>query len=336
MNRQTKIIDTSPIEWTGATWNPHQGCVKKIIEIEGEIKLREECRNCYMYRDKKRYGQMPQIVTRSKPGTFNKPRRWQKEVEAGKRKGIDRLVFTSSWTDFFNPEADSWRAEEWQIMRECPGLIFQVLTKLIDRVEGHLPPFWDEIKDRVWMGTTAGYQPALDWAAPYLLKIDAGVRFLSCEPLLGDLDLLKSISRPDVWNFLHPDHDYRLAFTLDKCSFDWIIGGGESGPKARPTHPEWARSLRDQCQAADVPFFWKQWGAWYPLSQEEKSECAPLVGSVVHNPKQYTSIDGEQFERLGKKKSGRLLDGVEWSQFPLHRLPEQIADEIRAQQGGLS
>lgn len=326
-----KTIDRSSIEWCGPTWNPHQGCTKKTIKIDGVIELRKECENCYMYRDKKRYGQKPQVVIRSSPATFNKPRKWQREVEAGIRRGIDRLVFTSSWTDFFNPEADSYRLEEWQIMRECPGLIFQVLTKLTDRIESQLPPFWDEIKGRVWMGTSAGYQPALDWAAPYLVRIDSAVRFLSCEPLFGELDLIDWIrchpcgGSGDVFipsgvlDDFFDNEDFQDCPICEGNGFDsqldWVIGGGESGPNARPTHIQAARSLRDQCQAAAIPFFWKQWG-----------EFAPVFNS-------YVTQSGYDMQRVGKKSAGRLLDDKEWSQFPLDKLPEQIADEIRQQQG---
>lgn len=314
-------VKNSAIEWTGPSWNPWQGCVKKTIEIDGAIKLREECRNCYMYRDKKRYGQKPQIVVRSKPPTFNKPLNVQREVKEGKRTNLqDRLVFTCSWSDWFNPEADEWRPEAWGIVRRCPGLIFQVLTKLPQRALDHLPPFWDEIKGRIWIGASCGYQPAYDEMLPELLKIDAAVRFLSMEPLLGPVDLQWC-----DWCGRFGRHDceggYRWAKTIDQdqVGIDWVIGGGESGPGARATDLEWARSIRDQCAEAGIPFFWKQWGEYAPESQVDES-LHPThkegLGVLMESGAVMT-FDGQTMNwRVGKKAAGRLLDGREWNEMP--------------------
>jgi protein gp37 len=126
----------------------------------------------------------------------------------------------------------------------------------------------------VWIGTTVEDQKRADERIPDLIEIPAVKRFLSCEPLLEPLDL-----------------SYWLTESLTP-QIDWVICGGESGPDARPMHPDWARRLRDQCVSVGVPFFFKQWGAW------------------LH-------ADGTM-NRVGKKSAGRLLDGREWSQFPAH------------------
>ena len=236
-------IKNSKIQWTGPTFNPWQGCVKKTIRIASQTVLREECRNCYMYRDKKRYGQKPQIVVRSKPPTFNKPLKWQKEAELGLRSGTDRLVFTCSWSDFFNPEADGWRSEAWEIIRQCPDLIFQILTKLPERIGDHLPVFWDEIKSHIWLGYSCG-MPGTEGGIEHLIKHDSAIRFLSCEPLLG---------RIDVERFLYRHQSAHRV--------DWVIVGGESGPEARSMNIVWLDLLMRQCRMAKVPFFVKQMGS---------------------------------------------------------------------------
>ena len=260
-------IKNSAIQWTGASYNPWQGCVKKTVEIDGQTVLREECRNCYMYREKKRYGQQPQIVVRSKPPTFNKPLKLQREVEQGKRTGIDRLVFTCSWSDWFNPEADDWRPEAWEIARQCPDLIFQILTKLPERIGDHLPPFWDEIKDRIWLGYSCG-MPGAEKGIEHLIQHDSAIRFLSCEPLLGQIDIEKylycyitkgpEMQRPDpIFGSKCPICPARYSNRVD-----WVIVGGESGGKeARFMDPEWALRLLKQCREADAPFFVKQMGS---------------------------------------------------------------------------
>ncbi len=221
------MAENSAISWTQDTWNWIQGCTKKTIDIDGKIELRKECEHCYMYREKKRYGQKPQIVVRSSEATFNKPLKWQREAEQGLRPTLaSRLIFTCSWSDWNNPEADIWRPEAWEIVRRCPDLIFQILTKLPQRMPDHLPSYWDEIKERCWVGVSAGYQEAADEMIKYLKLIDAPHRFVSYEPSLGLVDWSEYVG-----------------------VIDWLISGGESdggqSPYARPSHIEWFRRARD-------------------------------------------------------------------------------------------
>jgi protein gp37 len=158
----------------------------------------------------------------------------------------------------------------------------------------------------VWIGTTVEDQTRADERIPALLKIPASVRFLSCEPLLEHV-------------FIRPEAFEALQWEEGQPSIQWVICGGESGPGARPMHPDWARSLRDQCAAAGVPFFFKQWGEWVSVwdSPDGKSfeSCAVTAGgekcSVFSMP-----AGAAQFARVGKKAAGRLLDGVEHSAFP--------------------
>ena len=205
--------DTTGIAWTNKTWNPWQGCHK----------VSSGCANCYMFSEKKRYGQDPAMVVRSKPPTFNAPKKWKDPA----------LVFTCSWSDFFIEEADAWRPEAWEIIRATPHLTYQVLTKRPERIAAHLPSGWPF--PNVWLGVTTEHQEAADARVPLLLQTEAAVRFVSCEPLVGRVVLRGGI--------------------------DWVIVGGESGAAARPCEWNWIRDVVEQCQRGGVPVFVKQLGS---------------------------------------------------------------------------
>lgn len=117
----------SGIEWTDHTWNPWQGC----------LKVSPGCKQCYMYRDKKRYGQDPMVVVRSKPGTFRKPLQWKQPAK----------VFTCSWSDFFIEQADNWIDDAWNIIRQTPHLTYQILTKRPENIKDRLPEDWERLDD---------------------------------------------------------------------------------------------------------------------------------------------------------------------------------------------
>jgi len=206
----------SGIEWTNDTWNPWQGCVK----------VSPGCKYCYMYRDKKRYGQNPKIVVRSKSPTFNAPLRTLKGP----------LVFTCSWSDFFIDTADPWRNDAWNIIKQTPHLTYQILTKRSERIANNLPLDWGNGWSNVWLGVSVETN-AQRWRMDILRDIPARIRFVSAEPLLE-------------------------AVELDLKGFDWVISGGESGVgrRWRPAKIEWLLNIRDQCIKAGVPFFHKQHG----------------------------------------------------------------------------
>jgi protein gp37 len=188
----------------------------------GCIKVSPGCRNCYMYREQKQYGGNPYDVRRSKT-RFQEPLKWQD----------GRAIFTCSWSDFFLDKAGSWRPEAWEIIQQTPRHTYLILTKRPERIEAHLPEGWPW--PHVWLGVSIESRAYL-WRADVLRRIPAAGRFLSLEPLLEDLG------------------------PLDLRGISWVIVGGESGPTPRPMAPEWIRSIRDQCVAAHVPFFFKQWG----------------------------------------------------------------------------
>lgn len=203
----------SKIQWTNDTWNPWHGC----------LKVSSGCKNCYMYRDKKRWGQDGAVIKRSSDTIFNSPYHM-----------VGPLVFTCSWSDFFIREADPWREETWNIIRNTKHLTYQILTKRADRILVSLPKDWGHGWDNVWLGVSVETQ-AQAWRMDYLRSIPCGVRFVSCEPLLGPLNLN-----------LH--------------GFSWVITGGESGPGARPAKTDWFLSIKDQCNCQGVKFFHKQNG----------------------------------------------------------------------------
>lgn len=269
----------SAIEWTDATWNPWHGCHK----------ISPGCKFCYMFREKKQYGQDPNLVVRSKT-KFGDPLKWKEP----------RLIFTCSWSDWFIEEADAWRDEAWDIIRRTPQHTYQILTKRIERAAGRipLPPL-----PNVWLGVSVEDRRRADERIPLLLQTPAAVRFLSVEPLLEPVDLLNlqgGLSALTGWRQ-----------TADACSIpkelrgiDWVIVGGESGSGARPMHPGWARSIRDQCAAVGVPFFFKQNGEFVSVSE--------VAGPGAH----HHFPDGSTVRRVGTKAAGRQLDGREWNEMP--------------------
>jgi len=187
----------------------------------------------------------------------------------------------------------------------------------------------------VWLGVTAENQEQADKRIPILLQTPAAVRYVSVEPMLGPVDLDSYYQQwqcPECGTW---ESDDRYCTTcsidrwdfgeLDKTGIDWIVCGGESGPGARPCHPDWARSLRDQCQAAGVPFFFKQWGQWYPFYDRDiddpdwRNVPEEEVGICRLNLAGGHGFHGDRvvyFKRVGKKKAGRLLDGRTWDEMP--------------------
>lgn len=289
----------SKIEWTDETWNPLTGCTL----------VSAGCKNCYAaqlaatrLKDTPRYKGLAVVNSRG-VGVFTgkmllhedlltKPLKWRKP----------RRVFVNSMSDLFHEKVPLEFIDQiFTTIKECPQHTFQVLTKRSERlsqVAGNLG--WPE---NLWMGVSIEDARVIQRVHD-LRTVPAAVRFLSCEPLIGPLDDLP----------------------LD--GIHWVIVGGESGPKARPMHPDWARSLRDQCAAAGVPFFFKQWGEWGPkedhfnprLSKKRyqyESHAWADDGSVYDcrepEPGHFPSV---MVVRVGKKRAGRLLDGVLHDGFP--------------------
>lgn len=245
----------SLIEWTDHTWNPWQGC----------LQVSPGCDNCYMFREKRRFGQEPRHVIRSSPATFDKPLSWKEDAK----------VFTCSWSDFFIEYADQWRDGAWEIIRSCPHLTFQILTKRPKNIVDRLPADWP--LPNVWLGVTAETQHEANLRISLLLRIPAAVRFVSVEPMLGAVDISQFLGKVSGCNLCcRTSKDSCRAQSGDCChanetapGLDWVICGGESGPQARAMQVEWAESLREQCAAAGVPFFMKQMSGKAKVEREK-------------------------------------------------------------------
>lgn len=232
------------------------------------------------------------------------------------------------WNDLFHEDVPfEFIHEAWDIMKACPRHIFLVLTKrpekmkqALDRIYslerlGWAKGFWNH----VWLGVTAENQEQADKRIPVLLQISAAVRFVSVEPMLSSVYIKRlgviectNCRDGERWtNNIKPSACYKCGQLQGiNSKVDWVICGGESGPEARPVHPDWVRGLRDQCVAAGVPYFFKQWGEWVPQKEWLKQETDPDA------ERKWVRIDGLRMFRVGKKSAGRLLDGQEYSQWP--------------------
>lgn len=276
------MAENSKIEWTDNTMNFWVGCTK----------LSAACDFCYAESWAKRAGH-PELWSgdrrRTADANWRKPRKWNGQAKAT---GIRLRVFTNSLADFFDNQADEqWRADAWALIRDTPNLDWQILTKRPQNIAKMLPPDWGDGYPHVWLGTTIENREEKDKRLSHLIGVPCAVRFLSCEPLLSDLDL--SVS--------------------ELLSLDWVIAGGESGGNARPMHPDWARSLRDQCVVAGVPFLFKQWGEYAPLPDKYLEAPSSYPGNTNLS---FHPTGEEWMARIGKKRAGRLLDGRTWDEFP--------------------
>ena len=310
------MSDKTAIEWTDATWNPTTGCQK----------VSAGCKHCYAERE---WPRMTRLVpayawrafgdVRCHHDRLDQPLRWRKP----------RKVFVNSMSDLFHPDVpDAFIHAVFTTMAKAPQHVFQVLTKRPERMR-ELLRLWVElgltlregsgaVLPNVWLGVSVENQSAADERIPLLLDTPAAVRWISAEPLLGPVDLnqlLVDQERGLHGSALHEQHDD--CYYQSNAQLDWVVVGGESGPKARPMHPEWARSLRDQCAAAGVPFLFKQWGEWGTIPGHGAHYPAGIApdGSWVGAEDRFTE-DCALMYRIGKKAAGRLLDGHTHDGFP--------------------
>lgn len=240
------MAEQSQISWTESTWNPWHGC----------IKISPGCKNCYMYRDKERYGQDPRKIVRSKT-TFNDPLKWKEP----------RMVFTCSWSDFFIQEADEWRGAAWDIIRNTPQHTYQILTKRPERIADHLPSDWGNGYSNVWLGVSCENQETADERIPILLNTPAAVHWVSAEPLLSPISFRWAkwdMWKPNSRRLNRPGEEGRdgMGASINELDglrmLDWIVFGGESGPDFRAMNIDGLRAGVEQCKAANVRVFTKQ------------------------------------------------------------------------------
>lgn len=330
-------MENSHIEWTDHSFNPWIGCQR----------VSPGCVNCYAEtRDNRFHGgdHWGPRGTReiTSDANWRKPISWNKKAAAA---GVPAKVFCASLADVFEdrPELHAPRARLFCLIQETPWLIWQLLTKRPENVMAMVPENWQAgLPSNVWIGTSVEDQRRADERIPHLLKIPADVRFLSCEPLLGPVDFTPPEFRGTNVN----KHDWLQ-------DLDWVIVGGESGPNARPMHPDWARGIRDACRYRtdmgrpwSLPFLFKQWGAYGPWLNEahfthcgeEKHAHAWLVASgeggtcyVVDDDGSWSNWSGKPpfdsagectdpslvvMGRFGKKDAGREFDGRTWDEMP--------------------
>ena len=272
------MAGNSKIEWTDHTFNPWWGCTK----------VSPACDHCYAETWSRRMGL--DIWDARKPRRFFKSQHWRQPYlwnEKAKRNRRRERVFCASMADVFESrgDLDPWRELLWKVIEETPDLDWLLLTKR-PHAASKMVPWGNYWPANVWLGTTVENQKWADRRIPRLVESPARVRFLSCEPLLGAIDLVQWLTR----KVLH-----------------WVIAGGESGFHSRPSDPSWFYSLRDQCVDYETPFHFKQWGDWAPLSVVEGGPPR-----VVVDDGSYSVAIG----RYGKKNSGRTLNGVTWDGFP--------------------
>jgi protein gp37 len=317
------MSEHTEISWTDHTFNPWWICAE----------VSPGCDHCYARTFARRLGW---AWGHEAPRRFFAEKHWQAPLKwnaAAAKAGQRARVFCASMADVFesHPDLPPEREKLWPLIEQTPWLDWQLLTKRPHNIRKMLPAAWlNEPRPNVWFGTTVENQEAARKRIAWLLDVPAVVRFLSCEPLLGPLDLTP---------WLEVDGTPGIG---------WVICGGESGHGARPMHPDWARSLRDQCQAAGVAFHFKQWGNWLPIcnayeSHTERTDgmdasdlveewhgheiiCMEANGGIPHweHGKQWRvdyqpNLSGWYLANVGKKAAGRLLEGRTWDELPTPR-----------------
>lgn len=235
--------ENTKIEWADHTLNFWTGCEP----------VSPACAHCYAESWAKRAGRDFAVRKITGEQIRNLPFKWQAAAaDFHARQGRRQRVFVNSLSDFFDNKApQSWRDSFFATARATPGVIYMLLTKRIGNAKRMLPADWGDGYENIWLGSTVIDQEEADRDIPKLLGTPARVRFLSCEPLLGPIDLRLE------WLSPFKETDASLNRT---ARIDWVIAGGESGGLARPSHPQWFRDLRDQCVAAGIAFFMKQMG----------------------------------------------------------------------------
>lgn len=373
------------IEWTDETWNPITGCTVKsdgckncyAMTLAG-TRLKNHPSRSGLTRQNADGKHIWTGEVRFNEGWLMQPLRWK----------TPRMIFVCAHGDLFHENVpDEWIDKIFAVMALCPQHIFQVLTKRSVRMREYLTGRWHfmgydmSVSTRiastgsdialskrfkishhlqgwpmpnVWLGVSVEDQATANERIPDLLATPAAVRWLSCEPLLGKVDLQSWLEWPDggcelpdgtpfgcygcdpegpscvcpqdkaYYNVTEGPRDAMGCpewVGADRITLDWIVVGGESGPNSRPMHPDWARSIRDQCGAGEVPFFFKQWGSWGPMlnaamADSASSDTAWPDGSIGGGSQAQNGGLGITLSNATKKIHGRHLDGRTHDAFP--------------------
>lgn len=303
------MAEKTKIEWADHTFNPWTGCTK----------ISAACDHCYAEDWAKRTGHVAWNAERRRTSVSNwqQPLKWDRQAKIDGRRP---RVFCASLADVFDNQVPTrWRDDLWHRIDQTPNLDWLLLTKRPQNIPKMLPDRrigvrpWGSGWPNVWLGATCEHQEAWDRNVEALGRVPAIVHFVSVEPMLGPIDCGNAFDAA-----IPADSPYR--------PIQWVICGGESGPAARPMHPEWARSLRDQCIAAGAPYFFKQWGAWTPGENVERQTGSIttadwFAGRWLFNSENLATEGGHRDDeptvyRVDKKAAGRLLDGRTWDEYP--------------------
>lgn len=351
------MSENSNIEWCDHTWSPWEGCQK----------VSPGCDHCYAEARNVRFGGGTAVNwgvgaprRRTAPESWKLPVKWDRKA---RELGTSLRIFPSLCDPFDNAVDSAWRRDFFELIARTPNLDWLLLTKRIGNARAMLNDIvdelshglntWDEMPwGNVWLGATIVNQPEADRDIWKLLVVPARVHFLSIEPQLGLIDL-ESVAWPNTgghrvdvlrggyWNqapymagarsaaFGTPEGGFTNHSDMP-ATIDAVFAGGESGPRARPTHPTWIRALRDQCAGANVPFLFKQWGQWRPATDatNEQLDAARAHGWVALDGTLHDGSDERAFRpgdepviSVGKKLAGRTLDGAIHHAFPTNHLP---------------
>lgn len=301
-------MNRTKIDWCDYTWDPVTGCL-------------HGCSYCYGRRIAERFK-----GSKAYPFGFEPTSHLSKRCNEPMLVKQSSKILVCSMADLFGDwnwkvpwnggivSTDAIINSVLEIVRKCPQHTFLFLTKNPKRYgEFEFPP-------NAWVGITVEDQASANERIPLLLQANAVVKFVSLEPMLGPVDLGRVSFRGDTLYYGGNLFYHGLA---DFGRISWYIAGGETGPGARPLHPDWVRSLRDQGHAARVPFFFKGWGSWAPTEPPAKNLQHPNhKGLWAFADGGYCRLfdkpcdDAVWMEPIGKKRAGRLLDGREWNQFP--------------------
>ena len=327
--------ENSKIEWTDHTFNGWLGCAK----------VSEACRNCYAEGWAKRWGNADLWRgrrQRTSEANWKKPLKWNEQAKAA---GVRAKVFCASLADVFElygprkptltasdvemrATMEEWRADLWQLIRDTPHLDWLLLTKRPENIANMLPPDWGTGYENVWLGTTVENQRRADERLPHILKVPAVIRFVSVEPMGGPIDIEQFKQCTECSSFVRDYGSTPSSGDGEECGncgnqswrlrIHWVIAGGESGPNASPSHPDWFRSLRDQCEETGVAYMFKQWGEYGPVPTPTKDGFVAyhdgddeMVFGGLNTSRPHTFM-----EHVGKKAAGRVLDGRTWDGFP--------------------
>jgi protein gp37 len=311
------VSEDTKIEWADHTFNPWVGCSK----------VSAACDHCYAERWAKWTGHAELwdgARRRTTSVNWQLPIKWDRNAAAA---GVRRRVLPSLCDPFDNQVPRRWRDDFWHRIDQTPNLDWLLLTKRPGNIAKMLPDPETGVKPwgggwpNVWFGVSAGNQEEANRNIPILLATPARVHFVSLEPLLGPIDLTaiacpNGCKPPEYCSRCHPDGGEATGTydVLGSGCLDLVIVGGETGPRARPMHPDWPRDIRDPCQAAGVPFFFKRHGEWIgvPDLRRLPGGEGPGFGIFDHCPYD----QDQEAVRIGTRAAGRILDGRTWDEMP--------------------